>query len=65
MKVCTLPYCILLCCVWWITLGGLFFSEEKWRIIGPVGKGAKGGGGLGELEGRETGVRMYYMRENK
>jgi hypothetical protein len=26
------PYCILLCCVQLVSLGGLLFSEGKWRI---------------------------------
>lgn len=37
-------------------LGGLLFSERKWRRSGPEKKG--GGAVLGVVEGREAVIRM-------
>ena len=38
MRVCTWSYCVLLCTVRLISLGGLFFSEGKWRRSGCGGE---------------------------
>jgi hypothetical protein len=48
----------LICHVSWISMGGLPFSEEKWRSVG-AGKG-KGSDweGLEGQEGEETAIGM-------
>jgi hypothetical protein len=49
---CAQFYCNLICQGWLISMGGLSFSEEKWRAWGGDGEG------LRREEGRETVVRM-------
>jgi len=44
----------LICCVWFIALGSLLFSEEKRGGGVDLGKREGGGEGLGGEEGRET-----------
>lgn len=67
---CPQPLCfILLCCVWFTSLGGLFcfvlfcFSEEKWRSSRSGGEGSWGGRNWGGVRGIEAGVETYCMRE--
>ena len=49
-KACAYSYCISLCYVWLISLGGLIFSEGKQRRSGRqgVGGGMDGRGGCGQ-----------------
>lgn len=64
MRVCACFYCNLLCCAQLIFLGGLLFSEEKWKGVnlGQMG-GEVGGEEFGEIEEGETVVGMCCMRE--
>lgn len=57
-----LSYCILFCCVWLLSLGGLFFSEGKWGWEVNLGE-RESVGELGGVERRETLVGIYYIRE--
>ena len=63
MRAWASSYCILLCCVQLISLGGLLFSEGKYRNTGSGGEGRLWRGGLGGGEGGEAAVRMCYIRE--
>lgn len=57
IRVCAWSYCILLCSVLLMSLGGLLFSWEE------AGGGVDLGWDLGRTEGREATVRVYYMEE--
>ena len=61
MRVYSLFYCILLCCVWLISLGDLLFSEGKWKSSEFGGKDEVGE--LGRVEGKETAVGINCMRK--
>jgi hypothetical protein len=61
MRVFTLSNCIMYCLVWLLSLGELLFSEGKWKRSG-VGRDGRWGK-LRGMEGGETVVRMYYVRE--
>jgi hypothetical protein len=45
-----------------LSLGDLFFIEEKWRGVMYLGSGELGGV-LAEVEGEEIVARTYHIRE--
>lgn len=59
MRASTLSYCIL-CHVWLLSLRGLLSSERKQR---RCGSGDRRGMDLGGMDGGETMVGMFCMRE--
>lgn len=47
-----LSYCILSCCFWLLSLGGLLFSDGRWWRVDPVERGGRSqGGGTGKNGG--------------
>lgn len=54
-----LTNCIFFCCVWLLSLGGLFFSEGK------VGSGSGGEGKWGRREVRDTMFRIHSLYERR
>lgn len=64
MRPSALLYCILLCPFWMSFLGGLLFSQGKWRGVEDLGEGW-GTGELGRMKGEEPVVVIYERRINK
>lgn len=60
MRAFALSYCILLCLIWGLSLKDCSFLK---RNKGGVALGERRDGGLGGVEGRETVVWIYCMRE--
>lgn len=61
MRIFVLSYWFLFCCVWLLSLVDLLLSERK-----QSGRGSgewAGEGELGGLEGGNTVVRIYCMKE--
>ena len=48
------------CFVWFLSLGSLFYFEEKWRGTGSVGSCRE----LEEVERGECVIRLYCMKNN-
>lgn len=59
MRVLALP-CILFCCVSLLSLGALLFLMGDGGRVNPEKRGSEGTGGV---EGEETVVKMYCIRE--
>lgn len=63
MRRFSLPYYVLFCYVWWLSLRVLLLSEEKQKVSGSQGEEKK----VGELGGREVGESVQnalYKRKS-
>lgn len=64
MRTFASSYCILFCRIWLLSLGGLLFPEGRQRESGLVKGEMDWGGWGGAMEGGESVVWMYCMRED-